>query len=150
MCDPGVTLTTYSGERILCARTDQHTDRLLFYKEPPPEGVGDLARLVGQVSMHKMVLMAPQARWGGRKREGWGGGEQVRCLRMGARVVEVGGAAGQVRWGRVCVMCVGGGEGRGRMGEKGAKLGETENAAGTKLWCVHHDSLVITVCIMTH
>ena len=33
-----LTLTAYCGDRILCEATDEHTDRLLFYKEPSPEG----------------------------------------------------------------------------------------------------------------
>ena len=34
-----LTLTAYCGERILSERIDEHTDRLLFYEEPTPEGV---------------------------------------------------------------------------------------------------------------
>ena len=64
----GVTLTAYCGDRILCAATDVHTDRLLFYKEPPPEPVGDLAAALGGggVPVHKMIFMADQDRWVGR------------------------------------------------------------------------------------
>ncbi|PNH03878.1 hypothetical protein TSOC_010023, partial [Tetrabaena socialis] len=58
--EQGVTLTAYCGERILCAATDSHTDRLNFYKEPPPEAVGDLAAVVGTVEIHKMIFMAEQ------------------------------------------------------------------------------------------
>jgi hydroxymethylpyrimidine pyrophosphatase-like HAD family hydrolase len=37
-----LTLTAYcGGDRILCERTDAHTDRLLFYREPPPEAIGE-------------------------------------------------------------------------------------------------------------
>ncbi len=39
----GLTLTAYTGDRIVCRATDEHTDRLLFYKEPPPEGLGEPA-----------------------------------------------------------------------------------------------------------
>nr|ADF43173.1 HDH1m [Chlamydomonas reinhardtii] len=62
--DVGVTLTAYCGDRILCAATDVHTDRLLFYKEPPPEPVGDLAAALGGggVPVHKMIFMADQDR----------------------------------------------------------------------------------------
>ncbi|GBF87560.1 haloacid dehalogenase-like hydrolase [Raphidocelis subcapitata] len=49
-----VTLTAYSDDRILCDATDAHTERLLFYKEPPPEALGDLERVV--------IFMAPQQR----------------------------------------------------------------------------------------
>ncbi|KAG2443542.1 hypothetical protein HXX76_001894 [Chlamydomonas incerta] len=61
----GVTLTAYCGDRILCAATDAHTDRLNFYKEPPPEAVGELAAVVsggGGVPVHKMIFMADQDR----------------------------------------------------------------------------------------
>ncbi|KAG2437621.1 hypothetical protein HYH02_011260 [Chlamydomonas schloesseri] len=59
----GVTLTAYCGDRILCAATDNHTDRLLFYNEPPPEPVGDLGAAVsgsGGIAVHKMIFMADQ------------------------------------------------------------------------------------------
>ncbi|GIL85379.1 hypothetical protein Vretimale_10672 [Volvox reticuliferus] len=56
----GITLTAYCGERILCAATDGHTDRLSFYKEPPPEAVGDLAQIVGEVPIQKLIFMAEQ------------------------------------------------------------------------------------------
>lgn len=35
----GVTLVAYSGDRIVTDAADCHTDRLIFYKEPTPEGV---------------------------------------------------------------------------------------------------------------
>jgi Cof subfamily protein (haloacid dehalogenase superfamily) len=59
-----LTLVAYSdyGRRILCAAADAHTDRLLFYKEPPPEAVGDLAGQAGNVIIHKLIFMAsPEA-----------------------------------------------------------------------------------------
>jgi len=58
----GVTLTVYSDERILCAATDEHTDRLLFYREPTPEPVGALEAVVGVENIQKMIFMAPQVR----------------------------------------------------------------------------------------
>lgn len=60
----GLTLTAYCGERILCADTDRHTDRLLFYKEPTPEAVGDMASNVvsAGIPVHKMIFMADQDR----------------------------------------------------------------------------------------
>ncbi|KXZ46767.1 hypothetical protein GPECTOR_41g732 [Gonium pectorale] len=57
-----VTLTAYCGERILCAATDAHTERLNFYREPPPEPVGDLGAILGRVPVHKMIFMAEQSR----------------------------------------------------------------------------------------
>lgn len=72
-----VTLTAYCGDRILCAATDEHTDRLLFYREPTPEPVGDLAAhlllrngnaesdsgdstTTTTIDVHKLIFMAPQ------------------------------------------------------------------------------------------
>lgn len=34
-----LTLAAYSGERIVTSSTDEHTDRLIFYREPTPEGM---------------------------------------------------------------------------------------------------------------
>lgn len=56
----GVTLTAYSDERILCAATDEHTNRLLFYREPTPEAVGTLGAVVGKEPIQKLIFMAPQ------------------------------------------------------------------------------------------
>ncbi len=50
----GVALTCYSDDAILCGATDEHTDRLLFYKEPTPEAVGDLERVVGKRPVQKV------------------------------------------------------------------------------------------------
>lgn len=36
----GIQLIAYLGDRIVCKETDHHTDRLYFYNEPPPEGIG--------------------------------------------------------------------------------------------------------------
>jgi hydroxymethylpyrimidine pyrophosphatase-like HAD family hydrolase len=33
-----LTLAAYCGERIVAAIADEHTDRLIFYREPTPEG----------------------------------------------------------------------------------------------------------------
>jgi hypothetical protein len=74
----GLTLTAYCGERILCAATDQHTDRLLFYKEPPPEAVGKLRSIVGGTPIQKLIFMAPQPRWGVWGGRGGGAGLQDR------------------------------------------------------------------------
>ena len=35
-----VSLTAYCGDRIVCKDRDEHTDRLIFYGEPTPEGIG--------------------------------------------------------------------------------------------------------------
>ena len=35
-----LSLTAYCGDRIVCHSTDVHTDRLIFYGEPTPEGIG--------------------------------------------------------------------------------------------------------------
>ncbi|KAF6261871.1 HAD-like domain-containing protein, partial [Scenedesmus sp. NREL 46B-D3] len=75
-----ITLTAYCNDRIFCKATDEHTNRraaaqrrsrgaprlgaawLLWYKEPTPEPVGDLAsHLLGSVETHKLIFMAPQA-----------------------------------------------------------------------------------------
>lgn len=31
----------YCGDRVVCEARDEHTDRLLFYREPTPEGIGE-------------------------------------------------------------------------------------------------------------
>jgi hypothetical protein len=49
----GVALTAYSDDRIFCDATNEQTDRLLFYKEPPPEGVGNMEKLVGRRCIQK-------------------------------------------------------------------------------------------------
>ena len=38
----GVTLVAYSVSRIVTEKTDEHSDRLLFYGEPTPESIGPL------------------------------------------------------------------------------------------------------------
>lgn len=76
----GVTLTAYSDDRIFCDATDAHTDRLLFYKEPPPEGVGDLERIVGKRGIQKA---SPRGR-AVRLRGGACGGAPTAAARRGA------------------------------------------------------------------
>lgn len=57
-----ITLTAYCSDRIFCKAIDEHTNRLLWYKEPTPEPVGDLAtHLLGSVEAQKLIFMAPQA-----------------------------------------------------------------------------------------
>lgn len=41
----------YCGDRIVCRETDEQSDRLLFYKEPPPESVGEPAHILGFYSI---------------------------------------------------------------------------------------------------
>lgn len=57
-----LSLTAYLGDRILCERRDEQTDRLIFYKEPTPEAVGPLEPLVGKTDFLKLIFMAPQPR----------------------------------------------------------------------------------------
>ena len=51
----------YSAERIVCAHTDEHSDRLLAYSEPTPEAVGDLAAFVEAGNpAHKVIFMGSE------------------------------------------------------------------------------------------
>jgi hypothetical protein len=63
---PGVTLTAYCGARILCERTDEHTEVLKFYREPDPEPMGPLAAIVPTIAINKLIFMAPHPRSGSR------------------------------------------------------------------------------------
>lgn len=68
----GMTLTAYSGDRILSERLDAHTERLLFYKEPAPEAVGPLDALLarGQLPpVQKVIFMASAERAAGARQE---------------------------------------------------------------------------------
>jgi hydroxymethylpyrimidine pyrophosphatase-like HAD family hydrolase len=59
------TLTCYCGDRIVAERLDEHTDRLLFYKEPVTEALGDLELLLAQgklPSVQKVIFMASKER----------------------------------------------------------------------------------------
>lgn len=38
-----LTLAAYCGERIITSSTNEHTDRLIFYREPTPEGMKSTA-----------------------------------------------------------------------------------------------------------
>lgn len=61
----GLTLAAYSTSRIVTERTDEHTDRLLFYGEPTPESVGPLHAFLdapGSAGFQKLILMATEAR----------------------------------------------------------------------------------------
>lgn len=55
-----VTLVLYGSDRIICETRDDHTDRLIFYGEPTPEAVGDVAAYLDDTGMdiHKVIFMA--------------------------------------------------------------------------------------------
>jgi Cof subfamily protein (haloacid dehalogenase superfamily) len=59
----GVTLVLYSSDRILCKSRNYHTDRLIFYGEPTPEAVGDVAGYIDahpEVDIHKVIFMSEE------------------------------------------------------------------------------------------
>jgi hydroxymethylpyrimidine pyrophosphatase-like HAD family hydrolase len=61
----GATLTCYCGDRIVAESLDEHTDRLLFYKEPVTEALGDLERLLARgelPAVQKVIFMASAER----------------------------------------------------------------------------------------
>ena len=55
-----VALVLYGSDRIICDVRNHHTDRLIFYGEPTPEAVGDLAAYLdsSDVDIHKAIFMA--------------------------------------------------------------------------------------------
>ena len=54
-----VSLVLYGSDRIICESRDEHTDRLIFYGEPTPEAVGDVAGYLGApattLQIHKVI-----------------------------------------------------------------------------------------------
>lgn len=67
-----MTLTAYAGDRIVAEALDEHTDRLLFYKEPTPEALGSLEALLarGQLpAVQKVIFMASAERAAGARPE---------------------------------------------------------------------------------
>lgn len=48
----------YCNDRILCEVENKHTNRLIFYKEPTPEAVGDLRKWVGKITVHKVIFLS--------------------------------------------------------------------------------------------
>lgn len=60
-----VSLVLYGSDRIICESRDEHTDRLIFYGEPMPEAVGDVAGYLGApattLQIHKVIFMADDA-----------------------------------------------------------------------------------------
>lgn len=60
-----LTLTAYCGERIVTKEPNSHTDRLLFYREPPPEGIGCMRTALlgaGSLRVHKLLFMDEDSR----------------------------------------------------------------------------------------
>ena len=62
----GVALVLYSSDRIICETCDKHTDRLIFYGEPTPEAIGDVASYLDApetaLDIHKVIFMADDKR----------------------------------------------------------------------------------------
>ncbi|CAL5223726.1 g6283 [Coccomyxa viridis] len=57
----GVTLVAYSVSRIVTEKTDEHSDRLLFYGEPTPESIGPLRGFLDDGgTFQKMILMTTE------------------------------------------------------------------------------------------
>ena len=54
----GVQVTAYCTNRILSEKTDEQSDRLIFYGEPTPESVGPLLEYTKEKEVQKMLLMA--------------------------------------------------------------------------------------------
>ena len=51
----------YSISRIVTEKTDEHTDRLLFYGEPTPESIGPLRGFLdGGGAFQKIILMTTE------------------------------------------------------------------------------------------
>lgn len=57
-----LTLVLYSSDRIICEERNDHTDRLIFYGEPTPEGVGPVVRYLEstRLKIHKCIFMADE------------------------------------------------------------------------------------------
>ncbi|WPT15093.1 Endoribonuclease YBEY [Picochlorum sp. SENEW3] len=55
-----LTLVLYSSDRIICQERNHQTDRLIFYGEPTPEGVGPVVPFLEStdVRIHKCIFMA--------------------------------------------------------------------------------------------
>lgn len=55
-----VALVLYGSDRIICEARNDHTDRLIFYGEPTPEAVGDVAAYLGHadIEIHKVIFMS--------------------------------------------------------------------------------------------
>lgn len=57
-----LTLTAYCGDRVVCSHINEHTDRLIFYGEPTPEGIGSLKHHIGAIPIMKVLLMDSEER----------------------------------------------------------------------------------------
>lgn len=51
-------VTAYCTNRILSEKTDEQSDRLIFYGEPTPETVGPLLEYTKDMDVQKMLIMA--------------------------------------------------------------------------------------------
>jgi Cof subfamily protein (haloacid dehalogenase superfamily) len=49
-----------NGETILCEAEDEETSKLEMYHEPAPVAVGNWDSVIGLVSIHKFIFMAPE------------------------------------------------------------------------------------------
>ncbi|KAK9817632.1 hypothetical protein WJX74_008957 [Apatococcus lobatus] len=52
-----VTLSGYSIDRVLCIKTNEQTDRLIFYGEPTPETMGPWGPVIDTLPIQKFLLM---------------------------------------------------------------------------------------------
>eukprot|EP00240_Pyramimonas_obovata_P016166 CAMPEP_0118940056 /NCGR_PEP_ID=MMETSP1169-20130426/30491_1 /TAXON_ID=36882 /ORGANISM="Pyramimonas obovata, Strain CCMP722" /LENGTH=288 /DNA_ID=CAMNT_0006884453 /DNA_START=76 /DNA_END=942 /DNA_ORIENTATION=- len=57
----GVSLIAFCQDRILCESEDEHTDRTLDFGEPRAEAMGPLEDVLGEVEMHKLILMGEES-----------------------------------------------------------------------------------------
>ena len=57
----GVTLVAYSVSRIVTEKTNEHSDRLLFYGEPTPESIGPLQGFLDDGgTFQKLIFMTTE------------------------------------------------------------------------------------------
>jgi len=57
----GVTLVAYSISKIVTEKTDEHSDRLLFYGEPTPKSIGPLRGFLDDGgTFQKMIFMTTE------------------------------------------------------------------------------------------
>ncbi|CAM9138156.1 unnamed protein product, partial [Choristocarpus tenellus] len=56
--DRGMSVIAYSGDRIVCSKRDEQTDKITDYLEPTPEAIGSLEEAAaGGLPIHKLILM---------------------------------------------------------------------------------------------
>ena len=58
----GVQVTAYCTDRVLAEKTDEQSDRLIFFGEPTPESVGPLLDFLEGRPVQKLVVMADPSR----------------------------------------------------------------------------------------